>query len=121
MWQGPQAFLITSLHPNKFQVSSTLSPPLSQSHPKFKNVAEQDPLLYSRALQMGEEKKAQRMKLGEAVSKGIIANETLAYFIGRTYLFCTSVGVTPAGRGLCVTRVGVLHVMKKVREGRLWG
>ncbi|GAB4820588.1 hypothetical protein N2152v2_007634 [Parachlorella kessleri] len=69
--------------------------PSDKSHPKFKNVAGLDPLLYSRALQMGEEKKAQRMKLGEAVAQGIIANETLAYFIGRTYLFCTTVGLNP--------------------------
>lgn len=41
---------------------------------------------------MGEEKKAQRMSLGDAVAQGIIANETLAYFIGRTYLFCTQAG-----------------------------
>lgn len=41
---------------------------------------------------MGEEKKPQRIALGEAVSKGIIANETLAYFIGRTYLFAQRVG-----------------------------
>ncbi len=36
---------------------------------------------------MGDEKKPKRIPLGEAVSQGIIANETLAYFIGRTYLF----------------------------------
>ncbi len=66
-----------------------------------------DPLLYSRALQMGEEKKAQRMKLGEAVAQGIIANETLAYFIGRTYLFCTTVGGTGRLRaGTCCASSG---------------
>lgn len=35
----------------------------------------------------GEEKKPQPMALGAAVQQGIIANETLAYFIGRTWLF----------------------------------
>jgi hypothetical protein len=33
------------------------------------------------------------MKLGEAVSRGIIANETLAYFIGRTWLLFGRLGV----------------------------
>ncbi len=56
-------------------------------------VAEAEPLLYSRELQMGEEKKAQPMSLGEAVKKGIIANETLGYFIGRTFLFLQRIGV----------------------------
>ncbi len=45
---------------------------------------------------MGEEKKPKPMALGEAVSRGIIANETLAYFIGRTWLFFLKCGVDPA-------------------------
>ena len=42
---------------------------------------------------MGEEKKAHPMSLREAVKKGIIANETLGYFIGRTFLFLQKIGV----------------------------
>ncbi|MEW5306522.1 MAG: hypothetical protein WDW36_008980 [Sanguina aurantia] len=64
-------------------------------HPKFASVADLAPLLYSRELQMGEEKKAQPITLGEAVAQGIIANETLAYFIGRTWLFFKRVGIDP--------------------------
>lgn len=64
-----------------------------QDHPKFVEVAGSKPLLYSRELQMGEEKKAHPMSLGEAVQKGIIANETLGYFIGRTYLFLQKIGI----------------------------
>jgi len=67
-----------------------------KSHPKFASVADLAPLLYSRELQMGEAKKAQPMTLGEAVRRGIIANETLAYFIGRTWLFFQRVGIDPA-------------------------
>lgn len=51
------------------------------------------PLLFSRELQMGAEKKPARQALGEAVAAGIIANETLAYFIGRTYLFMERIGI----------------------------
>eukprot|EP00887_Chlorella_sp_A99_P002628 scaffold6.g2628.t1 len=69
--------------------------PADKSHPKFANVADVAPLLYSRALQMGDEKKPKRQPLGEAVAAGVIANETLAYFIGRTYLFCLKVGLNP--------------------------
>ena len=64
-----------------------------QDHPKFSNVAGEQPLLFSRALQMSEEKQPQAMRLGDAVSQRIIANETLAYFIGRTYLFLKRVGI----------------------------
>ncbi|KAF9764158.1 Glycine--tRNA ligase [Nosema granulosis] len=35
------------------------------------------------------------MVLGEAVEKGIIANEILAYFIARTYLFLVRIGMDP--------------------------
>jgi hypothetical protein len=45
---------------------------------------------------MGEAKKPAPMRLGDAVARGIIANETLAYFIGRTWLFFKKVGIDPA-------------------------
>ncbi|KAL6768360.1 TSG1 [Auxenochlorella protothecoides x Auxenochlorella symbiontica] len=70
--------------------------PEDKRHPKFGSVASLAPLLYSRALQMGEEKRALPMPLGEAVAGGVIANETLAYFIGRTHLFCERIGLDPA-------------------------
>jgi glycyl-tRNA synthetase (class II) len=69
-----------------------------QDHEKFQSVAEEEPLLFSRELQMGEEKRALPMKLGEAVAEGIIANQTLAYFIGRTFTFLKRVGLNPEVR-----------------------
>lgn len=66
-----------------------------QDHPKFQSIADEAPLLYSREQQMGAEKKAYPMKLGEAVQKGIIGSQTLAYFIGRTYLFMKKIGMDP--------------------------
>ena len=55
---------------------------------------------------MGEEKKPKPMRLGEAVSRGIIANETLAYFIGRTWLFFKKVN-PPTIRCDVTVRIGV--------------
>ena len=69
--------------------------PDDKAHPKFASVAGVAPLLFSRELQMGADKVALPMTLGDAVARGIIANETLAYFIGRTHLFLTRVGVDP--------------------------
>ena len=69
-----------------------------QHHEKFQSVAAEEPLLFSRELQMGEEKKALPMQLGEAVAQGIIANQTLAYFIGRTFTFLKRVGLNPEVR-----------------------
>ncbi|KAK9846036.1 hypothetical protein WJX84_001354 [Apatococcus fuscideae] len=69
--------------------------PDAKDHPKFQSIAREQPLLFSRALQMSEEKQPQAMQLGDAVSQSIIANQTLAYFIGRTYLFLLRVGINP--------------------------
>jgi glycyl-tRNA synthetase len=77
--------------------------PDDKAHPKFAGVvADLAPLLFSRALQMGEAKVAEPMALGEAVAAGIIANETLAYFIGRTWQFFTKVKMEREWRGLRV-------------------
>lgn len=69
--------------------------PHDKSHPKFRLISELNPLLYSRSLQLGTEKKPQRISLRRAVEEGVIANETLAYFIGRTYTFCIKIGLNP--------------------------
>lgn len=47
------------------------------------------------AVVLGDDKRAQALGLGAAVSQGIIANETLAYFIGRTWLLFLKLGVDP--------------------------
>eukprot|EP01026_Neomeris_dumetosa_P035270 TRINITY_DN2821_c1_g1_i10.p1 TRINITY_DN2821_c1_g1~~TRINITY_DN2821_c1_g1_i10.p1 ORF type:complete len:692 (+),score=122.03 TRINITY_DN2821_c1_g1_i10:151-2226(+) len=70
--------------------------PDHKDHPKFSQVADIEPLLYSRELQLGKSKRPKAVKLGEAVSAGMIANETLAYFIGRTYLFLLDIGINPS-------------------------
>ncbi|KAK6912539.1 Anticodon-binding [Dillenia turbinata] len=66
--------------------------PEEKSHPKFGEVAKLEFLMFPRELQVSGES-AKRMVLGEAVSKGIVNNETLGYFIGRVYLFLTSLGI----------------------------
>lgn len=68
------------VHPNKKQ------------HPKFASIADLKIQLYSREEQLNGNNPV-RVSLGDAVKKGTIANETLAYFIGRIYLFLTKVGV----------------------------
>lgn len=34
--------------------------------------------------------------IGEAVKTGILCNQTLAYFVGRIFLFATKMGIDPA-------------------------
>ncbi|XP_042428662.1 glycine--tRNA ligase, mitochondrial 1-like [Zingiber officinale] len=66
--------------------------PEDKSHSKFIDVANLEFLMFPRREQMAGES-AIPIILGEAVSKGIVNNETLGYFIGRVYLFLTRLGI----------------------------
>ncbi|CAI5996818.1 unnamed protein product [Closterium sp. NIES-64] len=68
--------------------------PADKSHPRFSSVADLSFLLYPRAEQLGP-KQPVTMRLGDAVEKGIINNATLGYFIGRTFLFLSRLGIDP--------------------------
>lgn len=89
---SPKAGLLRVREFTQAEIEHFCSPD-DKSHPKFASVAGLTPLLFSRELQMGAEKVAKPMSLKEAVDAGIIANETLAYFIGRTHLFMLAVGI----------------------------
>ncbi|KZV57938.1 glycine--tRNA ligase 1, mitochondrial-like [Dorcoceras hygrometricum] len=66
--------------------------PEDKSHPKFSEVANLDFLMFPREDQVSG-KSARRMPIGDAVSQGIVNNQTLGYFIGRVYLFLTLLGI----------------------------
>ncbi|KAJ9710020.1 hypothetical protein PVL29_001476 [Vitis rotundifolia] len=66
--------------------------PEDKSHPKYSEVADLEFLMFPREEQTSGQS-ASTIQLGEAVSTGIVNNETLAYFIGRVYLFLTSLGI----------------------------
>ncbi|GMJ04882.1 hypothetical protein like AT1G29880 [Hibiscus trionum] len=66
--------------------------PDDKSHPKFPQVSDLEFLMFPREKQVSGQP-AERTCLGEAVSKGIVNNETLGYFIGRVYLFLTYLGI----------------------------
>ncbi|XP_011036186.1 PREDICTED: glycine--tRNA ligase 1, mitochondrial [Populus euphratica] len=66
--------------------------PEDKSHPKYSEVADLEFLMFPREQQVSGQS-AKKIRLGEAVSKGIVNNETLGYFIGRVYLFLTCLGI----------------------------
>ncbi|XP_050223289.1 glycine--tRNA ligase, mitochondrial 1-like [Mercurialis annua] len=66
--------------------------PEDKSHPKYTEVADLKFLMFPREEQMSGQS-AKQIRLGDAVSNGIVNNETLAYFIGRVYLFLTRLGI----------------------------
>lgn len=74
--------------------------PADKDHAKFPGVADTVLNLYSANNQMGGEA-AKQMKIGDAVSTGLVANQTLGYFLARIQLFLTKIGADP-GRLRCL-------------------
>ncbi|KAK5646462.1 hypothetical protein RI129_004926 [Pyrocoelia pectoralis] len=68
--------------------------PNDKRHPKFENVENVELLLYSACNQM-DGMGAERKTIGEAVGKGLVANETLGYFMVRIQQFLIRCGVEP--------------------------
>jgi len=67
-----------------------------KDHPSFKDVQTLKMNLYPQGQQLGS-KKLIIMSLGEAVGRGIIGNQTLGYFMARTFLFLLGCGVRREG------------------------
>ena len=67
--------------------------PEHKEHPRFGEVAGLTLSLFSQACQVSEDRQPLRMTIGEAVAKKIVANQTLGYFVARTYLFLMKLGV----------------------------
>jgi len=67
--------------------------PEHKEHPRFCEVAHLQLNLFSQAAQLSEARAPLRMSIGEAVASGMVANETLGYFVARCFLFLTRLGV----------------------------
>ncbi|XP_056644958.1 glycine--tRNA ligase [Diorhabda sublineata] len=68
--------------------------PNDKSHCKFANVRNTELLLYSACNQM-DGKPAEKTTIGFAVESGLVANETLGYFMARIQQFLIKCGVDP--------------------------
>jgi glycyl-tRNA synthetase len=67
--------------------------PEHKEHPRFAEVANLTLSLFSQGAQLSESRAPLRMTIGDAVAQGIVANQTLGYFIARCYLFLLRLGV----------------------------
>lgn len=68
--------------------------PTNKAHPKFEGIAGTKLLLHSSTRQLAGETH-EEMTIGDAVGAGIVNNETLGYYIVRTFMFLTSIGIKP--------------------------
>ena len=69
--------------------------PTNKRHPKFSSVASKELVLFPSEAQLGTGRTV-KMTIGDAVSQGIVNNETLGYFMTRTQLWLERIGVDPA-------------------------
>lgn len=79
------------------EIEHFVHPKKKNNHPKFRStgIADLKLPLFSKERQEADGSPITGMTLGEAVEQGIINNETLAYFIGRVYLYLVKVGLNP--------------------------
>ena len=66
--------------------------PNNKTHPKFANVANNIVTLFPAEAQLGSGRTIS-ITIGEAVSNGLINNQTLGYFIARTQIFVDKIGI----------------------------
>ena len=69
--------------------------PEDKSHQNFASVKSKKLDLFSNVDQLGSGK-IKTITVGEAVSTGLVNNETLAYFMARTQLFMEKIGMDPS-------------------------
>jgi glycyl-tRNA synthetase len=69
--------------------------PEDKRHEKFSEVRDVELALLHRNVQESGSTHLARMSAGDAVDKGIIANETLGYFVARISQFLLKVGINP--------------------------
>jgi len=69
--------------------------PEDKKHTKFGEVRNTVVSLLDRHVQENGSSTPVRMSVGEAVDRGIIANETLGYFVARIYQFLIQIGINP--------------------------
>jgi len=67
--------------------------PEAKDHPKFAKVKDMKLPLLSKQSQAGDRKVETGMTVGEAVAQKIIDNQTLAYYMARTYKFFQLCGI----------------------------
>jgi len=68
--------------------------PANKDHKKYNTIKDLELNIYSACDQM-DGKSASLVKIENAVDQKTIANQTLAYFMARIYLFLTKIGVDP--------------------------
>jgi glycyl-tRNA synthetase len=91
---SPRAGLLRVREFNMAEIEHYVDPE-DKRHPRFNEVRDTSIVLLDRHVQESGSSQTTTITVGEAVDKGIIANETLGYFVARIYLFLINIGISP--------------------------
>ncbi|TFK50428.1 glycyl-tRNA synthetase [Heliocybe sulcata] len=69
--------------------------PADKSHAHFNDVRHVVLSLLDRHTQSAGRTEVRKMSVGEAVDTGVVANQTLGYFLARIYMFLLKIGINP--------------------------
>lgn len=75
------------------EIEHYVDPEGGKKHPRFDEVKDIELALLNRKVQLEGRTEIEKMKIGKAVSTGLVDNETLGYFLGRIQLFLKKIGV----------------------------
>jgi glycyl-tRNA synthetase len=70
--------------------------PADKSHPRFREVADVMLRFLRKEVQSAGKSDIIETTIGDAVETGMVANETLGYFVARIFQFLTKIGIDPA-------------------------
>lgn len=69
--------------------------PEDKKHDRFSDVKDVTLALLNRHVQASGRTEITQMTVGQAVEEGVIANETLGYFLARVQMFLLKIGINP--------------------------
>lgn len=75
------------------EIEHFVDPESGKKHNRFEEVQNIELVLLNRHTQLAGQTKVEKMTIGQAVADGIVANETLGYFLARIHLFLKKIGV----------------------------
>ena len=75
------------------EIEHFVDPEGGKKHPRFYEIQDIELILLDRDTQSSGSTKVTKMAIGKAVEDGVVANETLGYFLARIHLFLKKIGV----------------------------
>jgi glycyl-tRNA synthetase len=75
------------------EIEHFVDPDGGKKHPRFSEIANVELELLAGEVQLSGKTNTTRMKIGDAVAKKVVNNETLGYFLARIHLFLKAIGV----------------------------